>query len=367
MRPTTETPSFEQRFPYGWRYVKRVQPDGSETLEEVALTLEDVLHPKEGDVIPESKPHEADRRYLTSVFESRLASRPDALVTSDLLIHWGVKDMGDHSPDVAVFVGLDRPTDSVEGTLDLPAYGGRCELVVELVSPHTRGNDVVKKFEHYHRIGIPLYVIIDQEKEGGPRRLRAYRRKPDHYAEIESDDRYRIDLPLLGLILGLRDNRAVCYDLPTGEELGDYARIAREWEEAKRRLEEADRLHEEREKVMEEQVLARQQAQRTADEARREADRQRHEAERALKEADRQREEADRQREEADRQREEAERAKKEADRQRDEANRQRAAREEIENQKMKAEQEAAKLIQELQEKLRQLQAGTDPAGPTAS
>ena len=73
--------------------VKRTLPDGTEEMDQVALTLEDVLHPQEGDVIPESKPHEADRRYLTDVFMSRPLMPPFSLVSSDLLIHWGV-DLG---------------------------------------------------------------------------------------------------------------------------------------------------------------------------------------------------------------------------------------------------------------------------------
>src|SRR5262245_23965689 len=171
VRPTALSSSPEQELPDGWRYVKRATADGREELEQVALTLEDVLHPQEGDVIPESKPHEADRRYLTNVFESRPLSPPHSLVTSDLIVHWGVEGMRDHSPDVAVFVGLDRDPAGVGGSLDLSSFGGRCELVVELVSPHTRDNDVVHKREHYHRLGIPIYVLIDQEKENGPRFL----------------------------------------------------------------------------------------------------------------------------------------------------------------------------------------------------
>src|SRR5262249_51627210 len=149
-----------------------------------------------------------------------------------------------HSPDIAVFVGLRREHDPSSGLLDLLSLGGRCEMALEVVSPSTRNNDVVAKFEHYHRIGIPLYIIIDQEKEGGPRKLRAYRRKPDRYVEIESDDQYRIDVPLLGLMLGMRDNRVVCYDLRTGKELGDYTRIVRELEEADRRAEEQQQAYE---------------------------------------------------------------------------------------------------------------------------
>jgi Uma2 family endonuclease len=340
MKPTTPVSPFGEEFPYGRRYVKVTRPDGTEDLEAVPLTLEDTLHPEQDDEIPVNTDHTTDSTYLLSVFSERerLLGPPVALVAADLDVNWNVEGMRGHRPDIAVFVGLSRdprPT----GLLDLAEVGGRCELAVEVVSPSRRVNDVVHKFEHYHKIGISIYVIIDQEGEGGPRSVRAYRWKPSHYAEIESDDQYRIDLPLLGLTLGVRDNRVVCWDLRTFEELGDYSQVVREREKAKRLLEEADRLSEEREKVMEEQVLARQKAERRANEVEKEADRQREEAQRAQKEADRQREEADRQR----------------------------RAREEMENQKMKAEEEAAKLIRELQEKLRLLQAGADPAAPTAS
>jgi colicin import membrane protein len=262
-------------------------------------------------------------------------------VTSDLLIHWGIEGMRDHSPDVAVFVGLNREPDSVVGTFDLQSFGGRCELVVELVSPHTRDNDVVRKREHYHQIGIPLYVLIDQQTEGGPRFLRAYRRKPDRYVEIETDDKDRVDVPLLGLMIGLLDNRVVCYDLRTERELGDYARIARAWEESERAREQA---REQIEQAMEEQVEARHKAERRIAEAQKEIDRQREEAERARKETDRQREET--------------ERAQKEADRQREEADRQRRAREVAENQKQRAEELAAQRIRDLEEMVRRLQGG---------
>jgi hypothetical protein len=70
-RQPTRPASSEQEFPYGWRYVKRPRPDGGEELEPVPLTLEDVLHPQEGDVIPGSIVHDTDCTYLASVFRSR--------------------------------------------------------------------------------------------------------------------------------------------------------------------------------------------------------------------------------------------------------------------------------------------------------
>jgi Uma2 family endonuclease len=305
MKPTGTSSAPEQQFPYGWRDVRRTLPDGREDLVQVALTLEDVLHPQEGDVIPENTDHDADCIYLATVFRDRPLSPPFAFVSRDLLVDWSVEGIRNHSPDVAVFVGLSRdprPT----GLLDLAAFAGRCELIIEVVSPNTRENDVVHKFGHYHTVGIPLYVIIDQEKENGPRTLRAYRREPSRYAEIAPDDRGRVDLPLLDLKIGLLDNRAACFDLRTNEELDDYSRIARALEEAERKLEEADRRAEQQEQAIADKIGARQEAER--------------------------------------------------------EAEKQRLAREAADRDNVAK----AQRILELEEKLRLLQAGTDPTNPTA-
>ena len=47
----------ENPFRYGWRYVRKMRADGKETWEQVPLTLEDVLHPREEDCIPEHPAH----------------------------------------------------------------------------------------------------------------------------------------------------------------------------------------------------------------------------------------------------------------------------------------------------------------------
>jgi hypothetical protein len=352
MQPTSAQPSPEQEFPYGWRYVKQILPDGSETLDQVALTLEDVLHPQQDDVIPQTPLHADDCAYLTNVFRTRPLSPPEGLVTHDLLIDWGVPGIRSHSPDLAVFVGLIRPHDPNLGILDLAGLGGRCELAVEVVSPLTRINDLVAKLEHYHRIGIPLYVIIDQEKQDSPRKLRAFRHQPDRYVEIEADDQGRIEVPLLGLMLGMRDNRVVCYDLHTGREFRDYAQAVRDLEEVKRRIEEADRRATERQQAIEEQVKARQAAERRARELRSEADRYREETARHLEKAARYREDTARLREKAARYREDTARYLEEADRLRQ-------AREQAENDCLAQ----AQRIRELEELLGRVQGG-GPASP---
>src|SRR5436189_111756 len=75
---------------YGWRYRRHEKPDGIVELEEVPLTLEDVLHPLENDVIPEQPFHEQERGYLSGVFRTRLSRLTGGLVLSDCLVDWGV-------------------------------------------------------------------------------------------------------------------------------------------------------------------------------------------------------------------------------------------------------------------------------------
>ena len=87
-----QSPDETNPFRYGWRYVQVERPDGSEDVEQVPLTLEDVLHPLPGDFIVNSAVHNNDVTYLKNVFKSRLAKVPNALVLSDTLVDWNVPD-----------------------------------------------------------------------------------------------------------------------------------------------------------------------------------------------------------------------------------------------------------------------------------
>lgn len=235
-KPATSQPTdASEPVAYGWRLVSTTQPDGSVVVEQVPLTLDDVLHPQEGDIIPERSIHQRDRDYLFDVFGSRPLTPGVVHVTSDLLIDWGVPGQRATAPDVAVFVGLHRQADLNAGTFHLTESGGRCVLVVEIVSPHTRDNDTVHKFREYHQARVPLYVIIDQQREDGPRRLLGYEWKPTGYQEVTLDERGRLLLAPLGLYLRVDDERATCEDAQSGRELGNYSEISRELEQADQR------------------------------------------------------------------------------------------------------------------------------------
>jgi Uma2 family endonuclease len=222
--PPTGPPPCDDPFRYGWRYVERTLPDGQIVLEEVPLTLEDVLHPQEDDVIPENTQQARDRRYLASVLEALYVHDPHVLTLDDCLIDWGVPGLRPHSPDIAILGGV-RTKEGRWGTYRLRVDGGHPLLVIEIVSPDTRRNDVVIKVDHYHRAGVPLYVLVDWEREDRPRRLLAYQNSPEGYVEVTLDPAGRLVLGPTGILLGLRDERVVCYDQATGKELGDYVQV----------------------------------------------------------------------------------------------------------------------------------------------
>lgn len=217
-------------FRFGWRYVHKPDVNGASELERVPLTPEDVLHPKWGDHIPEPTYQERARRYIASVLTYRLAYRPHVLVLSDCLVGWGVKGLRDHSPDISVFDGVkdcnrNRKRLSVRREKAWPLM----TLEVVSVDPYDRklrDNDVVVKVKEYFRAGVPLYVIVDQEELEAPHRLLGYQRGPRKFEAMPLDEQGRLRLESVGLLLGLRDDFPVFFDIATGEAIPDYAEMA---------------------------------------------------------------------------------------------------------------------------------------------
>jgi colicin import membrane protein len=238
-RPARPPADDADPFRYGWRYVRVTLPDGSETLDEIPLTLEDVLFPETGDFIVQTDLHNTDLSYLKNVFNARLADDSHAIAISDCRVDWNLAGVRPLGPDIAVFLGVRRYKDWA--TLDVAAEGAQPAMVVEVTSPATRNNDVDKKFEFYHRAGVPLYVIADalkDDEEGRSLQLLAYRDTPHGYERIAPDARGWIWLEPIGLWLGIvRDprgeyDRLACFDPETGKEVGDYKAISEALEAA---------------------------------------------------------------------------------------------------------------------------------------
>ena len=224
---------------YGWRYVRTTRPDGTEVFDQVPLTLEDVLHPEEGDFIVQTSAHNSDRDYLYDVSEARLEDDQTAVVLADCRVEWNIPGVRPLGPDIAVFVNVKRRIDW--DTFDVKAEGARPVLVVEVTSRSPRKNDLGIKVDYYHRAKVPLYLIADAVGRGAQRRVKLIGRRyaRNGYKLITPGEQGRIYLEPLRLWVGVvRDHgkgyeRLACYDPDTGDELGNYAATRRQLVEAR--------------------------------------------------------------------------------------------------------------------------------------
>ena len=134
-------------FEYGYRDVRARLPDRRFGLKRVPLTLEDVLHPRFGDVIMRGVAETDDRHYLKSVLKTRYADDASVVVFSDCGIYWDIPDLRHHSPDLAVIFGVKRRKDWE--IFCVREEGVRPSLIIEITSPQTRVNDVETKVTQY--------------------------------------------------------------------------------------------------------------------------------------------------------------------------------------------------------------------------
>jgi hypothetical protein len=141
VRPDESDPFF-----YGWRYVNVQRPDGTEDLDRVPLTLEDVLHPEEGDHIVNSTEHADDVIYLKYVFTALLANNPHAAVLFDCCVDFNLPRIKPLCPDIAVFFGIAKRRGW--SMFDVRAERAQAALVIEVTSDSTRKNDFGKKFKY---------------------------------------------------------------------------------------------------------------------------------------------------------------------------------------------------------------------------
>jgi colicin import membrane protein len=141
---------------YGWRYVETTRPDGTEIIDQVPLTAEDVLHPEVDDFIVQNTPHSVDRDYLYDVYTARLSEIPTAVVLGDCRVDWNIPGVRPLGPDIAVFLGVKRSRSEQWDTFDVAAEGAKPALVVEITSRSTRENDLGIKVDYHHRAKVPI-------------------------------------------------------------------------------------------------------------------------------------------------------------------------------------------------------------------
>ena len=96
-------------FRFCWRYVQQIGPSGVKQRVREPLTLDDVLHPQEGDHVSQNTDHDGDCLYLRDIFRFQTRNDLDTLVAHDLLVNWGIPGLRGHSPDIILFREIDEP------------------------------------------------------------------------------------------------------------------------------------------------------------------------------------------------------------------------------------------------------------------
>ena len=106
----------EQPF-YGWRYLKRTQPDGIEKYEEVPLRKEDLLYPEEGDTVVQKPPHMRNLEYCHINLMAWYRDDPSVVVLGDCRIDFGAAGVQPLGPDIVALFGcaLVAPAGDVSG------------------------------------------------------------------------------------------------------------------------------------------------------------------------------------------------------------------------------------------------------------
>jgi colicin import membrane protein len=207
-------------FRYGWRYVRRVQPDGTTVIDQIPLTFEDLLYPEEGDFVVQEPVHTRDFIYCHSTLEAFYAAEPSVVVLGDCRVDWGVAGVRPLGPDILVLFDVRQWLR--RGTYRLVEEGGCPVLVIEIVSPSTRPHDLRAKRRLYYRVGVQKYVLIDRGPQNSdPVRLFGYQRGPRGWRRLRPDAHGRLDLAPVGMLLGSADDRPWLYDTVTGVRAPD--------------------------------------------------------------------------------------------------------------------------------------------------
>lgn len=245
-KPTPPDPD-DDPYRYGWRFARVKTSSGSYREKQVPLTEKDLLFPRMGDFIVQTRGHIQDVTYLKDVFTSQVAEDPSAAVLADCRVNFNLPKVRPLGPDVSLFWGVKRQRDWA--TFNVAKEGAKPALVVEITSESTRKNDLGIKVTYYHQAKVPFYLVVDVTRPEGVRHLTliGHRYTPQGYERIEPDARGRIYLEAVGLCVGVTHDRLAgyerlaCFDPKTGEEVGDYTALREAIDKARMEAQKAKR------------------------------------------------------------------------------------------------------------------------------
>ncbi len=220
--PPVPVPSFEEdEFPHGWRRITETLPDGSVRYHDIPLSPEDFLNPEYGDQMPQGFEHSIQAVDIYNKLRKHYHGSPGVKVLFDTKIRWGIPDLKEPFPDIAVIPDV-GDMEIIEGSFDVVKHRTRPCLIIEVMSPNYAGDDT-DKVEIYEQAGIREYIILDHHPEDRSLsfELTGYRLVQGEYRDIIPGP----DRMLLSETTGIRfgigpgGREIILADAVTGEEL----------------------------------------------------------------------------------------------------------------------------------------------------
>jgi Uma2 family endonuclease len=208
-------------FYYGSRRITETLPDGKTIYRDIPLTQADFLNPQEGDQMVQSDRHFALVKSLHERFHKRYLYDATVGVFSDVKMLWGIDDLAEPAPDLAVVPNL-RSKDEYHSSFDVRKEGTRPCLIVEVVSPRYPG-DETDKVAIYAQAGVREYIILNPhfETHNLPFTLQGYRLVDGHYQPMQPDAQGRLFSETTDVRFAISGSgySLILTDAATGEQL----------------------------------------------------------------------------------------------------------------------------------------------------
>ena len=234
--------------PFYWgSRLQRVEVEGRDSrLVEIPLRREDLLDPREGDMMVHGPLHGLFIRTLADMLD-RWLDAEDVAVFDDVKMLWGLPGVPDVAPDISVIRGIrDKWRD--RASFSVIEEGVRPCLVIEVISPRYRDLDEKDKLAIYRQARIPEYLIVDITTT--PPTLTGYRLTEEGRYRQSRPDRFLSPATGLRFSAGSAALEIVVEDAASGERLltsSEEAAARKALEAQLRRLQEKfDRLQADR-------------------------------------------------------------------------------------------------------------------------
>lgn len=230
-------PSTTELAECGWRTELLEQPDGTMIEVKIPLTEFEFLHPQEGYRLLNSTFHEQARSDVRDMLTRRYRNASDTAVFSDLIIKWGIPNLGNHCPDVCVVFGI-KNKEQNRTAFEVVSEGVRPSLLVEVVSPRYRKADRETKVKEYSQASVQEYIIIDQRKQRSQviEEVIGYRLLEGSYIPITPDEEGWVLCDTVGVKISLDQGQVLMEDATTGEKLLTSSQLEEKLDDTQQQL-----------------------------------------------------------------------------------------------------------------------------------